>query len=129
MEEAKKSDRPVLLKVKTIIGYGAEKQDSHSVHGSPLGPEGCKFLKRFYNLPENETYRISEETRKIFADVIARNEKKFQEWEQKFNNCSYKQEIVDRCNFTNDLTVEKLVEKVQPQIQKFCEANAQKATR
>ena len=35
--EAKKQDRPTLIKVKTIIGYGASKQNSSEVHGGSLG--------------------------------------------------------------------------------------------
>jgi len=47
------TDKPTLIKVKTIIGYGSpNKQDSHDAHGAPLGAEeatatreqlGCKY--------------------------------------------------------------------------------------
>jgi transketolase len=38
LNEAKGSDRPTLIAAKTIIGYGApNKEDTHGVHGSPLG--------------------------------------------------------------------------------------------
>jgi len=34
------TDKPTLIKVKTIIGYGSpNKQDSHDAHGAPLGAE------------------------------------------------------------------------------------------
>src|SRR5699024_1434021 len=40
IEEAKASDVPTMIEVKTIIGYGApNKQDSHGVHGAPLGED------------------------------------------------------------------------------------------
>lgn len=40
IEEARKSDRPVLVACKTVIGFGAPaKQGTCSCHGSPLGDE------------------------------------------------------------------------------------------
>jgi hypothetical protein len=34
--------------VKTIIGFGSTKQDTHGVHGSPLGAEDLKHVKRYF---------------------------------------------------------------------------------
>ncbi|CAL6042202.1 Transketolase [Hexamita inflata] len=126
---AKQSDKPTLIKVTTIIGYGAEKQDSHSVHGSPLGPEGCQYLKKAYGLPENESFRISEETRNIFKQVIEKNEQSYQAWQHKFEQCAYKQEILDRFSFIQNMSVKSLIEKITPAVQKFNEENKSKATR
>jgi len=33
---AKKSDKPTLIEIKTVIGYGATKQGTSVVHGAPL---------------------------------------------------------------------------------------------
>jgi len=129
LEEAKKSDRPTLIKVKTTIGYGAPKQNTSGVHGSPLGPEGCETLKTFYGLPPKETYRFSEQTRAIFASVIEKNEKAYKEWEARYNSCSYKHELEERYAFVKDMTVEKLVEKLAPHIAKFTQDFSAKATR
>lgn len=43
-----------------------------------------KYLKKAFGLPENEKYRISEQTRLIFKNAIDEKEKLYQEWEQKF---------------------------------------------
>ena len=50
LSEAKLSqDKPTLIIVKTIIGYGSEKQGTSKVHGNPLGEEDGKHAKEVYN--------------------------------------------------------------------------------
>lgn len=61
--KAQKSDKPTLIKVTTTIGFGADKQDSSSVHGSPLGPEGVQHLKKHFGMPEDQFYHFSDETK------------------------------------------------------------------
>ncbi|MGC4387566.1 transketolase, partial [Streptococcus suis] len=40
VEEAKKSGKPSLIEVKTVIGYGSpNKQGTNATHGAPLGAE------------------------------------------------------------------------------------------
>ncbi|HEO7570640.1 TPA: transketolase, partial [Streptococcus agalactiae] len=49
IEAAKaETDKPTIIEVKTIIGFGAEKQGTSSVHGAPLGAEGITFAKKAY---------------------------------------------------------------------------------
>lgn len=46
IEQAKLiTDRPTLIEVKTIIGFGADKQGTSAVHGAPLGVAGVKAAK------------------------------------------------------------------------------------
>lgn len=42
-------DRPTLIEVKTVIGFGAPKQGTSSVHGAPLGEEGIAAAKKTYD--------------------------------------------------------------------------------
>ena len=47
IENAKKVyDKPSLIEVKTIIGFGAPKQGTAAVHGSPLGDDGVAAAKK-----------------------------------------------------------------------------------
>ncbi len=51
-------DRPTLIIVDSHIGYGSRKQDTHSVHGSPLGEEEIKYVKRQYGWPEDAKFLV-----------------------------------------------------------------------
>ena len=47
IKQAKKSiDRPVMIMLKTIIGYGSHMQGIAKVHGTPLGEMGIEQLKK-----------------------------------------------------------------------------------
>ena len=49
IEQAKaETDKPTLIEVKTVIGYGAPKEGTSAVHGAPLGEEGIKMAKEVY---------------------------------------------------------------------------------
>lgn len=50
IQKARNSDdKPTLIEVKTIIGYGSSKQGTSSVHGSPLGSEDAAKAKATYS--------------------------------------------------------------------------------
>jgi transketolase len=62
------ADRPTLIVVDSIIGYGApNKQGTHAAHGEPLGEEEVRAAKRFYGWPEDETFRVPDEVRAHIA--------------------------------------------------------------
>jgi transketolase len=42
------TDKPSMIKVKTVIGFGSKKQGTHGVHGSPLGVEDLKHVKSLF---------------------------------------------------------------------------------
>lgn len=47
IEEAKKADKPSLIEVKTVIGYGSpNKAGKNAVHGAPLGPEEAQATRQ-----------------------------------------------------------------------------------
>jgi transketolase len=62
------ADRPTLIVVDSVIGYGApNKQGTHAAHGEPLGEEEVRAAKRFYGWPEDETFRVPDEVRAHIA--------------------------------------------------------------
>jgi transketolase len=55
-------DRPSLIAVRTIIGYGSpNKQDTASVHGSPLGDEELALSKRNLGWPDDRRFYVPED--------------------------------------------------------------------
>ena len=69
IETAKKDNRPSLIKVKTIIGYGCPNQGTSSVHGSPLGDEGLKQAKKNLDWDYNEKFYIPKESKNHFSAI------------------------------------------------------------
>ena len=53
------TDRPTLIVVHSVIGYGApKKQGTREAHGEPLGDEEIKAAKRFYGWPEDAQFLV-----------------------------------------------------------------------
>ncbi len=76
------TDRPTLIIVDSHIGYGSKKQDTHSVHGSPLGEEDIKFAKRSYGWPEDAKFLVPDGVYDHFAKGIgARSKAARDAWE------------------------------------------------
>ncbi|MDY2986442.1 MAG: transketolase [Peptoniphilus sp.] len=68
IEEAKKDERPSLIKVTTEIGYGSPRVGTSKAHGEPLGTEGVLETKKFLEASE-EAFYVSEEVRAHFEDI------------------------------------------------------------
>ena len=78
IEEAKKSERPALIEVKTKIGYGSPREDSAKAHGEPLGKEDRKTTREFFELPDEDFY-ISEDVKDHFKKIVEENTKRANE--------------------------------------------------
>ena len=76
------SDKPSLIIVRSIIGYGAPKKaGTREAHGEPLGAEEIKATKRFYGWPEDSSFLVPDGVREHFDDTIgARGAKLHRDW-------------------------------------------------
>lgn len=80
LNEAKKSDRPVFIEVKSIIGYGSAKQGTSSTHGSPIGKEETKAMRDKMNY-HYEPFDIPQEVYDDFASTFGkRGEAEYKGW-------------------------------------------------
>jgi transketolase len=61
------SDKPSLIMLKSVIGKGAPKQGTASVHGEPLGPEGVIEAKKALALPVNKEFYVIPAAYEYFA--------------------------------------------------------------
>lgn len=94
IEEAKgSSDKPTLIEVKTIIGYGSpNKSGKADVHGAPLGEDEMKLTKEYYKWTFEEDFFVPEEVydsfQKSLNDLGGKAEEAwnalFTKYEQKF---------------------------------------------
>lgn len=73
-------DKPTLIEVKTIIGFGAPNAGTHTVHGAPLGPEGVTAAKEAYGW-EGEDFFVPDEVAARFKEqIVDQGSKAEKEW-------------------------------------------------
>ncbi len=76
------ADKPTLIVVNSIIGYGSpNKANTHGAHGAPLGEDECKLTKKNYGWPESEKFLVPTEVREHFSQTFgSRGAKASSEW-------------------------------------------------
>lgn len=88
---AKKSGKPSLIEIKTVIGNGSMMAGSNEVHGKCLTKEDIKSLKGILGLP-NEPFYIDEEAVRNFRNKITeRSGRKYEMWSRGFTE--YKKNV------------------------------------
>ena len=85
IEEAQgETEKPTLIEVKTIIGYGAPNQGTNKIHGTPLGEEGIKIMKQNYEW-EYAPFEVPKEVAHRFEKLLVQTgENDYQEWKELF---------------------------------------------
>ena len=77
------TDRPSIIMVRTIIGYGApHKQGTFEAHGSPLGPDEVKAAKENLGWPIDPSFYIPDEALAHFREAIERGKDNQAAWEK-----------------------------------------------
>ncbi len=81
IEEAKKDkERPTLIEIHTVIGYGSNKAGTSAVHGNPLSKEDIQEMKKTLEYQYEDEFFVAEEVREYLRnkqEELAKNE---EEW-------------------------------------------------
>lgn len=86
INKAKKSGKPSLIEVKTIIGDGSTCENTNKVHGKPLTKEDIKQLKEKLNIP-NIPFYVDETAKKYFVNkIIKRSSSKYIKWNKEYSD-------------------------------------------
>jgi transketolase len=75
------TDRPSLISVKTVIGFGMPTAGTRKAHSDAPGAEAVKETKRALGWPEDEDFFIPEEALAQFRKTVARGEQQEREWD------------------------------------------------
>ena len=89
IEEAKADEnRPTLIEVKTVIGYGSPNRSGKSaVHGAPLGADELKLTKEAYKWTFEEDFHVPREVYNHFNEkIVQAGSQKEEEWNDLFKN-------------------------------------------
>ncbi len=119
-------NRPSLIKLETVIGYGSpNKQGTSGVHGSPLGEDELKLTKE--TLGWNfDRFHVPDEAKSIFSQAGLKGKKAEAEWDQLFQ--AYADAHPDLAATFQDAVQGKMPEKWEDAIPAF-EAGDAVATR
>ena len=91
MEDALKkakaeTGRPSLIKLRTHIGYGSpNKVDSASAHGSPLGEDEVKLVKKFFGFDPDQYFVVPENVISFYRTAGKAGIEKEKLWNNLFN--------------------------------------------
>lgn len=78
------TERPSLISVKTIIGYGSPLQGTSKAHGSPLGEENVKKTKEFYGWDPNKYFYVPDEVKEHMLEPGKKGAELQQQWQDGF---------------------------------------------
>ena len=78
------TDKPSLIAVRTVIGYGSPKAGTSKAHGEALGEEAVRETKKNLGWPEDKTFYVPEEARKHWLEIVDRGAKHEAEWNKMF---------------------------------------------
>ncbi len=118
LNKAQKSNRPIAISCKTTIGYGSpNKGGKASSHGSPLGDEEIKLVKKRLRW-DNEQFKIPNDLLTTWRNIGKKAEKKA----KKNNNKS-------KINFKTKITsIKNLIKKTQTKYLKNSKSIATRKT-
>src|SRR6185503_6968328 len=73
-------DRPSLISVKTIIGYGMPSAGTRKAHSDAPGPEAVRETKRQLNWPEDKIFYVPDAALDHFRKAVERGERAESTW-------------------------------------------------
>jgi transketolase len=83
-EAQAETEKPTLISVKTIIGYGSPLQGTNKVHGSPLGADNLKKTKEFLGWDPEKSFYIPEAVKGHLADAGKKGAGLQAQWKNSF---------------------------------------------
>ncbi len=83
---AQKSDKPVMIACRTIIGFGAPKKaGTAKAHGEALGPEEVLAAKKQLGWPSEEAFFVPEDLLAEWRQIGARGKAAAKAWQERKN--------------------------------------------
>jgi transketolase len=77
-------DKPSLIAVRTVIGYGSPKAGTNKAHGEALGPEAVKQTKKNLGWPEDKTFYVPEDAAKNWLQAVDKGAQYESDWNALF---------------------------------------------
>ena len=85
------TERPSLISVKTIIGFGSPLQGTNKSHGSPLGEDNVRKTKEALGWDPDKKFYVPDEVRDMMLEPSRKGARLQAEWQAQFEG--YKKEF------------------------------------
>jgi transketolase len=79
-------DKPSLIAVRTVIGYGSPKAGTNKAHGEALGAEAVRQTKKNLGWPEDKTFYVPEDAAKNWLQAVDKGAREESDWNALFAN-------------------------------------------
>jgi len=91
------TEKPTLISIKTIIGFGSPQQGTHKVHGSPLGADNLKKTKEFLGWDPEKDFFIPTEVKDYLGQAGQKGAELQETWLNQFEEyrTEFTQEATD----------------------------------
>ncbi|PYS99387.1 MAG: transketolase [Acidobacteria bacterium] len=120
------TDKPSIIRIKTIIGFGMPKQGTSKAHSDAPGEEAVKETKRNLDWPENKSFYIPKEVLTHFRTAVKRGAQLEKDWEASVKD--YAKKFPGLGKTLKDTRANRLPEGWEKALPKFDDVEA-KATR
>ncbi len=77
-------DRPSLIAVRTVIGYGSPRAGTNKVHGEAMGAADVAATKKFFGFPADQSFYVPDDALKNWRGAVARGAGQEAEWSRLF---------------------------------------------
>lgn len=77
-------DKPTLIQLKTIIGFGSKQQGTHGVHGAPLKADDIKQLKEKFGFNPEQSFAVPQEVYDLCNKAASSGAAHEEEWNKLF---------------------------------------------
>ena len=85
IENAKnETERPSIIAVRTIIGYGSPKAGTNKVHGEAMGASAVAATKKFFGFPEDRSFYVPDDALANWRKAVERGAGLEEKWNQEF---------------------------------------------
>src|SRR5246127_1094357 len=78
------TEKPSLIRVRTVIGYGSPRAGTNKVHGEAMGADNVKATKKNLGWPEDKSFFVPEEARANWGTIKLRGKDAHAAWDDEF---------------------------------------------
>ena len=86
-------EKPSLIAVRTVIGYGSPKAGTNKAHGEALGAEAVRQTKKNLGWPEDKTFWVPDDAAQNWLQAVDKGAKEESDWNALF--ASYRKQFPD----------------------------------